>query len=196
MRQRFTYKRALLGGVVHLEVSDEEAVLLNDGESILHKLSLARATSARFLDQTIDGTRSIFLDIEAPEGPFHVGLSGSDLDAATSANARQFLSGLVLLLDKLHRAAPSLRVKLGPSRGSRWVMFSIGVFAILAAVIIAALAIGSGFDGEKLWGGLFMCLILALFGLPIVLSNRPGTALPKLEPGTLSKVYARMGGLH
>ena len=168
--QTFEFKPAPVRRAVRVEVGETEAALRGHDGTEVSRLVFSSARSARFADIAARGMKSRWFDVHGEGGRFRLQCNSSwGDDPKKDGDLAQYHGAVRAVLAGLEAHAPHVGIDIGPGRGTRVAMFSIGLLALAVAVVVAT----STVDTSDVATPRLLAAVLGLAGVMLVARFRP-----------------------
>ncbi len=184
--QSFTYKPALLRRPVVYEVTDLSLVHRTREGGVNWRMDWDQIKAAAFVDNKFRGNDIRRLDLTTTSGRRSIAFSGRSGTARTNPDSAVHLDLLAAILRKIEAQNKDFSITIGEYGRGRTTMFLVGVFTLLSAVGLIALAAGTGVSTDKMIEGAVPSGLMLLFGAVLCYRYRPGQPKVNLPAGLLA----------
>jgi len=169
MPGEYSFKTAPLGRRLEVDVTPHAVTVRRARGARGDTLELAQVTRARVAAVAARYTTSRWLDLWHPAGRTRLGCnSGGHND-----DVAQYEAAVDDILRTLAVEAPEAQILGGAGSRTQWVMFTLGVLALLVGIGLPLAGWLTGVDPKKLLAALAPSVGLGLVGALLLHGNRP-----------------------
>lgn len=148
-------------------------------------LALSDVSGATLVDHVFRGQRMRRLDLYTGRRVMRVGLTCDAALPVTDTCRAAHHALCHALAQHMAETKPDVPVTIGETGGARWIMFGIGVAALLLGLGILIGAVVSGISGDHMAAAALPMLMLAGLGIVLIQGNAPWKKQPTLPAGLL-----------